>query len=61
MIIAWHLALGLVVIPKSVTPERIVSNFAALDVRLEPDEVEAITSLHKGESGRQGADPNTFA
>ncbi|MCU6181448.1 aldo/keto reductase, partial [Enterobacter roggenkampii] len=34
VIIAWHLAIGNVVIPKSVTPERIVSNFASLDLSL---------------------------
>ena len=29
VVIAWHLALGNVVIPKSVTPSRIAENFAA--------------------------------
>lgn len=61
VIIAWHLALGLVVIPKSVTPERIVSNFAALDVQLTDVEIEAISALDKGQAGRRGANPSTFA
>ena len=34
VVIAWHLALGLVVIPKSVTPSRIVENLAAVDLSL---------------------------
>lgn len=56
VVIAWHLAIGNVVIPKSVTPERIVENFQALDVSLSPDEVEAINGLTKAD-GRIGNDP----
>jgi len=55
--IAWNLALGNVVIPKSVTPERIVANFASLELELSADEVEAISALHKGEEGRRGGRP----
>lgn len=58
VIIAWHLALGNVVIPKSVTPERIVENFAALDVKLDDEDVEAINGLSK-DDGRIGPDPKT--
>lgn len=61
VIIAWHLALGLVVIPKSETPERIVANFESLDLRLSATEIAAISALDKGESGRQGANPNTLS
>lgn len=60
VLIAWNLALGNVVIPKSVTPERIVSNFASLEVKLTEEEISQITALHKGESGRQGKHPNDF-
>lgn len=56
VVIAWHLALGNVVIPKSVTPERIVENFKSLDLRLSEDEVGAISGLTR-EDGRIGADP----
>ncbi|WP_269929266.1 aldo/keto reductase [Kocuria massiliensis] len=56
VVIAWHLAIGNVVIPKSVTPERIVENFKALDVSLSADEVEAINGLTKSD-GRIGNDP----
>lgn len=58
VIIAWHLAIGNVVIPKSVTPERIVSNFHALDVTLTDEEIAAITALDRAD-GRVGADPAT--
>jgi 2,5-diketo-D-gluconate reductase A len=56
VIIAWHLALGNVVIPKSVTPERIVSNFAAARLELTDEEIERINSLDSAD-GRIGADP----
>ncbi|GAA1282534.1 aldo/keto reductase [Brachybacterium alimentarium] len=58
VVIAWNLALGNVVIPKSVTPERIISNFASLEVELSDDEIAQITGLHKGAAGRQGGNPD---
>ena len=58
VVIAWHLALGNVVIPKSVTPERIVENFASTEVRLGDDEIDAITALNRHE--RTGPDPSRF-
>lgn len=58
VVIAWNLALGNVVIPKSVTPKRIVSNLASLEVELTADEVAQITALHKGEEGRRGGNPD---
>jgi len=60
VVLAWNLALGNVVIPKSVTPERIAQNLASLEVELTAEEVAAITALHRGEAGRQGPDPSVF-
>ncbi len=57
VIIAWHLANGLVVIPKSETPSRIVSNFRSADLELSTDEIERINGLDRFPEGRQGADP----
>lgn len=57
VIIAWHLANGLVVIPKSETPKRIVSNLESADLELTADEVERINGLDRSPEGRQGADP----
>jgi 2,5-diketo-D-gluconate reductase A len=57
VIIAWHLAIGNVVIPKSVTESRIKENFAALTVKLDEADVEAINGLDRGAEGRIGADP----
>lgn len=47
------------VIPKSVTSERIVSNLAAADVELTEDEVARIDALDR-EDGRIGPDPATI-
>ncbi|WP_336714548.1 aldo/keto reductase [Arthrobacter sp. USHLN218] len=59
VVIAWHLALGNVVIPKTVTAARIAENFGALDVVLEDEDIAAIDALDKGSAGRIGADPAT--
>lgn len=56
--LAWHLALDNIVIPKSVTPDRITENFAATEVKLGNDEVDAITALNRNE--RTGPDPSRF-
>ena len=58
VILRWHLQLGNVVIPKSVTPSRIKENFEVFDVELSADDVAAITALDKGH--RTGADPDQF-
>ncbi|MFP7833233.1 aldo/keto reductase [Marisediminicola sp. LYQ134] len=57
IVLAWHLAQGRIVIPKSVTPERIESNLAAANVSLTLDELAQIDALESG--GRIGADPDT--
>ena len=57
VVIAWHLAIGNVVIPKSVTESRIQENFAALSVTLDAADVEAINGLDRGAEGRIGPDP----
>lgn len=59
VVIAWHLAIGNVVIPKSVTESRIRENFAALEVPLDADDIAAISGLDRtaGGEGRIGADP----
>jgi 2,5-diketo-D-gluconate reductase A len=57
-IIRWHLQLGNVVIPKSVTPERIEENFDVFDFELTADEMERIRELDEGR--RIGPDPDTF-
>jgi diketogulonate reductase-like aldo/keto reductase len=47
VIVAWHLAHGFVVIPKSVRRERIVGNAAGARINLTADEVAAIDGLSR--------------
>lgn len=58
VVLAWHLAHGIVTIPKSVTPSRIVENLASVELTLTADEVAAIDALDR-EDGRGGTDPAT--
>jgi 2,5-diketo-D-gluconate reductase A len=58
VVIRWHLQLGNVVIPKSVTPERIAQNFDVFGFELSDDEMAAIEALDAGE--RTGPDPDRF-
>ena len=58
VVIRWHLQLGDVVIPKSVTPERIEQNFDVLDFHLTEEQMDAIEALDAGT--RTGPDPDTF-
>jgi 2,5-diketo-D-gluconate reductase A len=45
VIVAWHIAHGFVVIPKSVRRERIVANAAGVRIELTPEEVAMIDDL----------------
>jgi 2,5-diketo-D-gluconate reductase A len=58
VIVRWHLQLGNIVIPKSVSPERIVSNFDVFDFELSDDDMTSISSLDNGT--RLGPDPRTY-
>ncbi|QYF72455.1 aldo/keto reductase [Cryobacterium sp. PAMC25264] len=56
VVIRWHLELGNVVIPKSVTPSRIRANLDVFDFALDAADREAIAGLDAGE--RTGKDPD---
>ncbi|WP_454793439.1 aldo/keto reductase [Mycolicibacterium lutetiense] len=58
VLIRWHIHLGNIVIPKSVNPERIVSNFDVFDFDLDESDMSAIASLET--DTRLGPDPRTF-
>jgi diketogulonate reductase-like aldo/keto reductase len=58
IVLRWHLQLGNVVIPKSVTLSRIAENFALFDFELAPDDLLALGELDNGT--RIGPDPDTF-
>lgn len=57
-ILAWQLALGNVVIPKSVTPSRIAENFDVFGISLDAEDMEAIEGLDRGM--RTGPNPLEF-
>jgi diketogulonate reductase-like aldo/keto reductase len=56
LVIRWHIDLGNVVIPKSVTPQRILENFDVLDFELDSEDVDALLALDR--EGRTGAHPD---
>jgi 2,5-diketo-D-gluconate reductase A len=58
VILRWHLQLGNVVIPKSVTPARVRENLDIFDFELTEDDLAAIARLDAGH--RTGPDPASF-
>ncbi len=58
VVLRWHLQLGNIVIPKSVTPSRIRENIAVFDFELTDDDVSALSALDRGH--RTGPDPDQF-
>ncbi|AEN14160.1 MULTISPECIES: aldo/keto reductase [unclassified Streptomyces] len=58
VVLRWHLQLGNVVIPKSVTPARIRQNIDVFDFELSDADMAAIAGLDRGM--RTGPDPDTL-
>lgn len=58
VVLRWHLQLGNVVIPKSVTPARIRQNIDVFDFELSAADMDAIAGLDRGM--RTGPDPDTL-
>ena len=58
VVLRWHLQLGNIVFPKSVTPARIRENIALFDFELSDEQMQRIATLDAGE--RTGPDPATF-
>ncbi len=58
VILRWHVQLGNVVIPKSVTPSRIAENLDVFGFELQADDMAAIESLDSGT--RIGPNPDEF-
>ncbi|WTG54732.1 aldo/keto reductase [Actinacidiphila glaucinigra] len=58
VVLRWHLQIGNVVIPKSVTPSRIRENIDVFGFELDGEDLAAIDALDNG--GRLGPDPSSF-
>jgi diketogulonate reductase-like aldo/keto reductase len=55
IVLAWHLGVGNIVIPKTMHVDRMRENLAAVEVTLTQDELDAVTALDSG--ARIGSDP----
>jgi 2,5-diketo-D-gluconate reductase A len=60
VVLRWHVQRGDIVIPKSVSPDRMKSNFELFDFELDGSDMLAISALDNGESGRIGPNPDEF-
>ncbi|OON82611.1 aldo/keto reductase [Streptomyces tsukubensis] len=58
VVLAWHLSIGNIVIPKSVTPARIRENLDVFDITLTDEDIDTISALDRGT--RTGPDPDTL-
>ncbi len=61
VVLRWHIQRGSIVFPKSTTPARIEENFALFDFELDDDAMGQLGTLDRGEAGRTGPNPDTFA
>lgn len=61
VILRWQIQHGHIVFPKSMHRERMEENFNIFDFELTAGEVASIDALDKGEAGRIGPNPNSFA
>jgi 2,5-diketo-D-gluconate reductase A len=58
VVLRWHIQLGNIIFPKSVTPERVRENMAIFDFELSDEEMQRIEGMEKAE--RVGPDPDKF-
>jgi len=58
VVLRWHIQLGNIIFPKSVTPERVRENMAIFDFELSDEEMQRIEGMEKAE--RIGPDPDKF-
>jgi len=60
VVLRWHIQRGDIVFPKSVSRDRMMSNFELFDFELDSHAMDAISALDRGESGRTGPNPDKF-
>ncbi len=59
VVLGWHIACGVSVIPKATSKAHLEENMGALDFNLDSDDLAAIAALDRAD-GRFGPDPVTF-
>lgn len=57
----WHIQHGHIVFPKSMHRERMQENLDIFEFELSADEMASLDGLDRGERGRTGPNPDTFA
>jgi 2,5-diketo-D-gluconate reductase A len=60
VILRWHLKKGHIVIPKSVTPDRIRQNLDVFDFELDAEDMDRIARLDDPQNGKTGSRPESF-
>jgi 2,5-diketo-D-gluconate reductase A len=58
VVLAWHVELGLVAIPRTTTPSRLTENLDVFDVELTPEDLDRIATLDRHGAG--ALDPESF-
>lgn len=61
VVLRWHLQRGSIIFPKSANAERLRENFALFDFELPAEDVARIDGIDRGEDGRTGPHPDSFA
>jgi 2,5-diketo-D-gluconate reductase A len=61
VILRWHIQHGYIVIPKSTHRARMEANLRLFDFELSAEDVASMDGLDRGEAGRIGPNPDTFA
>jgi 2,5-diketo-D-gluconate reductase A len=58
VVLRWHIQIGNIIFPKSVTPDRVRENFEIFDFELTDEDMQKIEGMEKAE--RLGPDPDQF-
>ena len=61
IILRWHIERGDIIFPKSTRPERMCQNLDLFDFALTVEQTAAVDALDRGDEGRVGSHPDTFA
>ncbi|HEY2793739.1 MAG TPA: aldo/keto reductase [Micromonosporaceae bacterium] len=60
VVLAWHVARGVIPLPKASSPERQRENLDIFDIKLSTDDVDRITALGRPDGRAKGQDPASY-